>query len=199
MAGAECRLRLCVTVDSRTSSVQPYTTSNCTVFPGVGDPQSPSYVAAYITCLNSPGSGANWPLSLYVGGVKIQQASVLFVSYAPPQVAGVSPTLPGDLFPPPTSVVPTSLSTQGGEQFYLSGQHLGQVSRSPLALGPASLTQGRAPLHAPISRHSSSATFRFPTAPLRTRRPSQPSSSARVTRGCSLRAQRVSAPSSRST
>lgn len=128
---------------------QPYTSSNCTVFPGVGDPQSPSYVPAYITCLNPPGSGANWPLSLYVGGVKIQHASVLFVSYAPPQVAGVSPTLPGDLFPPPTTVVPTALSTQGGEQFYLSGQHLGQVRRLPARVAPASLAKFNYPTPPP--------------------------------------------------
>lgn len=112
--------------------LQPYTALGCTVVPGVGNASDASYVPPIITCLNTAGSGANWPLSLFVGGVKIQQSSVLFVSYAAPQVAGVSPTLPGDLFPLPTTVDPTALSTQGGEQFYLAGQHLGQVRIGPV-------------------------------------------------------------------
>lgn len=105
----------------------PYTATDCVVNPTVGDPLFPGYTPACVTCLNVPGSGAGWPVALYVGSVKIQASAVLTLSYAAPEVSDVSPTQPGLATPPPTSVLTGALSTQGGERFYLSGQHLGQV------------------------------------------------------------------------
>ena len=69
-------------------------------------------------------------MSLFIKGVKVQAASVITLSYAPPQVSGVSASNPTDLNPPATSVDPTNLNTAGNEMFYLTGTSLGQVCLS---------------------------------------------------------------------
>ena len=105
----------------------PYTARNCVANAAFGVPFSADYTPASVTCLNAPGSGINWIVSLFINNVKVQVASLITLSYAAPTVSGISATFPNDPFAPPSSVIPSQLSTQGGELFYLTGTSLGQV------------------------------------------------------------------------